>query len=355
MQRIVKDAVGIFKALFAIGMIYLIVFFITNGMSVPVRYEGEFDIKCGKFGLNPTWMREGESRAVKNILDRADLSSNEGRFEAAYEIYLLALERLALAEGYGSRVKNVIEFAQPGMASGTVDTAQIRNVRKIGTPVLSANQPFEYYYQNIIATRELEAASSIKGIMEGMINKGIREYCDGAKVFAESGTEPFMNSDGGGANWKKGQSRSYAFGEGIRQYGDWELREKSNYIINSQSVIAESVKIENATSRDGSAAYRISFSINCGDGGEDSPVYYEAKSIVDVMGGNLTLKGVSADIVMTVCENGYITEWETHSVWDTMFNLGFIKLQGSSSLTSKEMVSYDSDETEVTDYREVAA
>lgn len=355
MRRIIKDAIGIFKALFAIGMIYLVVFFVTNGMSVPVRYDGEFDIGCGKFGKNPTWMRDGDSRAVAEILARADLSSDSGRLDAMYEIYVLALERLALCEGYGSRVKNVIEFSQPGMAQGVVDTAQIRNVRKIGTPILSANQPFEYYYQNIIAVNELEAPTSIKGVMEGMINKGIREYCDGSEVYAETGTDPYMNTDGGGANWKKGKSETFRFGAGIRNYGDGELREKSNYIVNPDTVIAESVEIKSINSSDGSGAYKISFRINCGDGGEDSAVYYEAKSIIDVMGKNLTLKGVSAEISMTVCQNGYITEWESRSRWDTTFNLGFIKLQGSSSLTSKETVSYDSDETRVIDFRGVAA
>lgn len=355
MRRIIKDAIGIFKALFAIGMIYLIVFFITNGMSVPVRYDGEFDIRSGKFGKNPTWMREGDSLAVAEILARADLTSDSGRLDAMYEIYVLALERLALCEGYGSRVKNVIEFSQPGMAQGVVDTAQIRNVRKLGTPTLSANQPFEYCYQNVIAVKELEASTSIKGVMEGMINKGIREYCDGTDVYAASGTDPYMDINGGGANWKKGRSETYAFGTGIRTYENGELREKSNYIINPRTVISESVAIENVKSADGSAAYRISFKMNCGDGGEDSPVYYEAKSIIDVMGKNLALKGVSAAISMTVCENGYITEWETESNWDTAFNLGFIKLQGSSTLTSKETVSYDSDETRVIDFRGVAA
>lgn len=355
MQRIVKDAFAIFKALFAIGMIYLVVFFITKGMSVPVRYDGEFDIRTGKFGINPTWMRDGDSRVVAEILARADLTTDSGRLDAAYEIYTLALERLALAEGYGSRIKTVIGFSQPGMAQGVVDTAQIINVRKIGTPSLSANQPFEYYYQNVIAVKELEASSNIKGVMEGMINKGIREYSDGTDVYAQTGSDPYMDVDGGGANWRNAQVKSHPFGTGIRTYGDGELREKSNYIINPDTVIPESVKIENATSADGSAAYKITFGIDCGDSGEDSAVYYESKSIVDVMGSSLTLKGVSAEVSMLVLQNGYITEWETRSEWDTTFNLRFIKLQGSSTLTSKETVSYDLDETEVIDYREVAA
>ncbi len=355
MQRIVKDAFGIFKALFAIGMIYLVVFFITNGMSVPVRYDGDFEISTGKFGINPTWMRDGDSMAVAEILARADLTTDSGRLDAAYEIYTLALGRLALAEGYGTRAKSVIEFSQPGMAHGVVNTAQIRNVRKIGTPALSANQPFEYYYQNVITVKEIEASSNIKGVMEGMINKGIREYSDGTDVYAQTGSDPYMDKDGGGANWRNAQIKPYPFGEGIRSYGDGELREKSNYIINPDTVIAESVRIENATAADGSAAYRITFGIDCGDGGEDSAVYYEAKSIVDVMGKSLTLKGISAEVSMLVFPNGYITEWETNSQWDTTFNLRFIKLQGSSSLSSKETMSYDLDETRVIDYRGVAA
>lgn len=354
MRKIVKEAFALFKALFAIGMIYLIVFFVTNGMSVPVRYDGEFDIKSGKFGKNPSWMREGDSRAVADILARADLMTSEGKLDAALEIYNLALERLALCEGYGSRVKSVIEFSQPGMAEGTVDTAQIRNVRKIGAPTLSANQPFEYYYQNVIAVNKLEAASTIKGIMEGMINKGVREYCDGRTVFAQTGTDPYMNRDGGGANWKTDRTDSFDFGTGIRTYNDDELREKSNYIINRDTVIADSIKIEPVSLEDEGEAYRISFGINCGDGGENSPVFYEAKSIIDVMGSSLTLKGVQASVAMVVGVNGYITQWETQSKWDTTFGLGFIKLQGASMLTSCETVSYDLTETEVTDYREAA-
>lgn len=343
-----------FKALFAIGMIYLIVFFVTNGMSVPVRYDGEFDIKIGKFGKNPSWMKEGDSRAVADILSQADLSTALGKLDAALEIYTLALERLALCEGYGSRVKNVIEFSQPGMAEGIVDTAMIRNVRKIGAPTLSANQPFEYYYQNVIAVNKLEASSTIKGIMEGMINKGVREYCDGSTVFSQTGTDPYMNGDGGGANWKSGQPAAFAFGTGVRTYRDDELREKSNYIINADTVIPESVEIERTVTDDGAEAYRLSFGIKCGDGGEDSPVFYEAKSIIDVMGSNLTLKGVEASVSMVVGVNGYITQWDTKSKWDTTFGLGFIKLQGGSTLTSCETVSYDLAETEVKDYREAA-
>ncbi len=358
MKSIFKKIFNISKVLFIFGLIFLIVFVVLNGTDseAPVL-SAALDINLGNFGQNPTWLDDANNTDATAIFASADMSTNQGKIDAAYSLYTLSLTRLALVDKYASRAAGEMSFSMDKLAAGgNTRTCIIRNFEKIGTPTLDPNQKYKYDYQNYVVFLGANegTASFIEVALNAANNKAIREYCDGTTIYGNTGANPIITADEGSAIWDKTVTQSAVTASpSYRNYNSDELREISNFVINPDTIDGNTITIKEKV-EDSTKYYEISFNLICQKDDSTtvgSAVYYEAQSTMSTTSG-LKLDYTSVAVTMTVCENGYMTHFSTTSNSTVIFGAGVMELPGKSVIKFSEAYSYDPKEVNVVDFRQ---
>ncbi len=346
---------NICKVLFVFGLISLIVFVVVNGI-IGVFNVGpvDVDINSGNFGKNPVWLQNANNKDATDIVANADLSTTNGKMDAVYDLYTLALKRLALVEKYASIAAGEMQFSMGSLAGGETSTLIVRNFEKIGTPTLNPNQKYKYDYQNyVVFMGATEGTSSlVAGILKDTSDKALREYCDGTTIYANTGTSPKIIESVGSAEWYDDITESpVTASPSYRSYDEGELREISNFVINPETIDGETIVIATRVEED-ATYYDISFDLICSPADTNkigSSVYYEAQSTMSTTSG-LQLEYNSVSITMTICENGYMTHFSNIAQTNVIFNI-IVPMNGPSTIKFSEAYSYDPEEVNIVDFR----
>lgn len=335
-MKILHEKFGkICKVIYVLGLICFAAFISSNTfLKNSVKIDGSPDINGGHFGEVPTWFLDSLSKEASLLYAEYETTDYSTDYELAYYLYELSLKKLALTKFYATKLHGIIDFSSVGI-EGRSETIQSTAYYKKNTPTLSANDDFESYYQNIIYLSKEPALLNLSSV-----NQGIREYCDGTTVYEEHGKNPVVDNDTETATWT-GDLKTYPLTEHdtYREYADGELREKSNYVINLDTIDDTTVEIFRKTDDSGLTYYEISFEIKIADG-DQSAIQYEKTSIERTMGGKLKLECKRAKISMTIYDNGYMTKWATESDWISYFG----RITGDAYYKSQESISYFNEE-----------
>lgn len=326
----------IFKALYIIGLVCFAAYIGSNTfLRNSVKIDENPDLNSGHFGEVPTWTEFADSLEATEIFSEYTEEDFSDDVELAYDLYELSLKRLALSKFYATKLHGVIDFSSVGI-EGRSETLQTTAYYKKGTPTLSPYDDYESFYQNIIyLSKEPQMLK-----LSNLVNQGIREYCDGVTTYEEHGTNPVVDAQFGSATWT-GSLKSYPKEQHdtYRQYDQSELREKSNYVINLDTMDEDSVSVKKYVGEDGRTYYDVEFNILFKNS-DDPSIKTERVSIERTMGGTLKLECERAMVKMTICENGYMIKWGSESDWISYFG----RISGDAFYKCEESISYYNEE-----------
>lgn len=150
------------------------------------------------------------------------------------------------------------------------------------------------------------------------------------------------------------KSKGYVY----REYpNDWydeyglSSPEKTDFIINTESIIGNSVKIIEKQDNFGVKYYELSFDVDCDkilSNGTTATYYFEQFMInhLDLYDSafknfDLNIKYDSLNITMEIWDSGYFRSWKTDEVWEIQASIFGITVPAVSNITSYEYYSYD--------------
>jgi len=127
--------------------------------------------------------------------------------------------------------------------------------------------------------------------------------------------------------------------------------EKTDFIINTKSIINNSVKIVDKKDDDGNKYYELSFDIDCKkilDSGTTATYYFEQFMInhLDLYDSSfkdfdLDIKYNSLTITMEVWDSGYFRSWRTNESWTINASIFGLTVPATTTISSYEYFSYD--------------
>ncbi|HHT83000.1 MAG: hypothetical protein ACOYEC_00880 [Christensenellales bacterium] len=333
------------QVLIALAIVGVMMYMLLTGAR-PNMESDSFAIKTGNFGVNPVWMPYGKTDDVNAIYDNIPQT---GKTQAAYDIYILACQRLSLSKQYAARAIGNLEMVIEG-GSASVVTNREEHYYIPGEPTLDANQFRIYSTLDITYGKEVKGDSFIAGLMQASAVMGVRNYCDGYKVYEQRSSRLYKNENNVyKAEWKKKITELPLNFE--RGYNDGELREKTNFIVNMDTILPSTVEI-NRVKEGGVWKYDVSFQLDCSTTDEGSATYYEAEAIKRKMGNAESFTYNYLKVNFTVYENGYFTYWATHQKYSLAYAVikGYLAIDIAAEMDSRSYLSYDSNECKVDNF-----
>ncbi|MFW5780924.1 MAG: hypothetical protein ACOCWI_05680, partial [Bacillota bacterium] len=273
-----------------------------------------------------------------------------GELQTVYEMYELACKRLNLSPKYAIRaVGNITTIANDGIAVVEVNSNRVENYEVIGEPSLNANQPRKYSNMDINYPLSSEGEDFLVTIIQTMSIESIRSYYDGEYVY-EQRTKDMEQREDNEIDIVWPTKYEVLEGDFERSYEDHELREKANFVINTDTILPDTVELE-VVEDNGVNRYDISFALNCEDTSPGSATYYEAEAIKRKMGQSQQFTFTYMDVSFSVYENGYMTNWTTNQSYRITQDLGPL---GSVIIDAdnykREAISYDEEDCEIVNF-----
>lgn len=344
-KRVLGDVA---KVLIVVALIFGMGYTLIAGTKQDMG-EDNYIIDSGSFGVNPVWMKYGNSDTVNQLYATI---GERGEMAVAYDIYRLACERISLSKQYAVKAKGGIE--------ATVSTAVVKVMSNrdeqyyvLGEPELNANQLTQYSNQDITYLTDMEGSDLIASILQAAIVFGVRSYCDGEKVYEQRSKS--LIKDENNEFIVEWADTFIELPKGFeRNYEDGELREKTNFVVNTSTILEDTIKIER-TLINNVYKYDISFRLDCSTTDLGSATYYEAEAIRRKLGKSAeSLIYNYMDIHFNVYENGYMTYWETLQQWNLVYKIPVLgSVSGSAIMSKEENISYDSDDCEILNFLQV--
>lgn len=338
-RKAAKTIARLIKVLIVIGLIVTMGYTLLAGSAINMDKDF-FQIKIGNYGVNPTWMPYGDSTEVNDIYVQLE---QKGKLQTVYDIYSLACNRLNLSKEYSVRASGSLDLSA-GETMATAISNREEHYFVIGQPSLNANQPREFSNYDINYCTELKGNEMIASILQAMMVSAVRSYCDGEKVY-EQKSQSLEKSNSGQyeALWKNDYIELEKDFE--RGYADSDLREKTNFIINTSTILSDSITIER-TLEHGAYRYNVAFKLDCSNTNQGSATYYEAEAIKRKMGNTQSFVYSYLDVNFSVYENGYFSYWATKQQYDA--EIFYIRLK--ATMDKKEYLSYDANECNVVNF-----
>lgn len=328
-------------------IIYLI--FILGYFSVAIfnrKVDNTFRLEVGNYKKNPTWLRDKDDDVIDTLYDSLD---EEGALNVAYNIYLTACKKLMLVKDYGIRATGLVDVSAGSALQIGVITNRTEQYHVVNEPMLNANQKVLSSYTNTIYVSEV-SDKALSSILIAAIQFADRGYSDGIDYYKQKGKLERMDDKGENVVWKTDYSEEKP---PLRTYEDSDIREKCNFVITADTIVADSVVIEREYDEKYQAyLYHVSMDLDCSSHEEGSATYYEAKAIKDVLGKNMkSLVYSQMSVAFTLYSNGYFISWDTIQEWTLEYTLSFFgSLSGTALNTKKEVFSYDNRECTVVDF-----
>jgi hypothetical protein len=307
--------------------------------------EDSFSLRTGNYGKNPVWLADADSTAAKEIFEAMP---QNGALQTAYDIYVLACQRLSLSKEYSVRAKGYIDLMSGEIVASGVSNRE-EHYYVIGEPTLDANQPRLYSNYDINFSLDGKGNDTIVAIFQVMMMSGVRSYFDGEKVYEQRSKSLSKDeNDIFVAEWRS----DYVVLEKDfeRGYQDGELREKTNFIVSLDTILPDSVKVEQKTVN-GEKVYDVSFKLDCSTSSLGSATYYEAEAIKRKMGNTREFVYNYLDINFSVYENGYMFYWATKQRYSVEYVLmGSMGMEIAAEMNKEEYLSYDPEECNVVNF-----
>lgn len=334
------------RVLIVIGLIGVIGYTLIAGTKMDMHEDG-FNIRIGNYGKNPTWMQYGSSTEVNTIYSQL---SQKGELQTAYDIYELACKRLNLSKEYSVRASGNLDLAAGDTVASVISNRE-EHYYVVAEPTLNANQLTEYSNYDITYFTDFEGVDTIASILQAAIVFGVRSYCDGNTVYEQRSKALEKNEDDVYiAVWQNKYIELEKDFE--RSYEDGELREKTNFVINTSTILADTVEIEKQTVG-GVNLYNVKFKLDCSTTDLGSATYYEAEAIKRKMGNTENFVYDYMDVEFSVYENGYFSYWASQQKYSLKYVLTkAIKFNISATMNKQEYISYDTDECNVVNFLE---
>ena len=343
MKKFANVLTTIFKILVLLWVLFLLVYISVAIFNRAV--DNKFRTEQGNYGQNPVWLSDAHSTEADVIY--AGMAS-EGDVETAYALYELACKKMMLSKSYGVRAVSDIHAEA---LRYTIDVASNRTEQYYvpGTPTLNANQKVLSSYTNTIYVIDVND-DFLSTILKAAIMFADRGYADGEHSYKQKGKLEVMEDENENITWATDYEEVDTSGD--RTYEDDDIRDKCNFIVSRETIIAESVEVEREyDNQNGAYKYTVSFDLNCEGEGTANAAYFEEKALKDVLGSNLKdISYTTLHIEFTMYSNGYMTTWNSEQEWSIHYNAVIIDLRGGAKISKSEVLSYDPEECEVVDF-----
>ncbi len=338
-----KYTIKFFKILLIIYLVFILGYF-----SVAIfnrKVDNTFRLEVGNYKKNPIWMPDKNDTIIDEIYATAE---TDGALSTAYNMYLAACKKLMLTKDYGIRATGLVDVSASNLKIDVI-TNRTEQYHVVNEPVLNANQKVLSSYTNTIYVTEV-SDKALSSILIAAIQFADRGFADGTNYYKQKGKLERMDEQGENVVWKTDYSTEKP---PLRTYNDSDIREKCNFVITLDTIVADSVKIEREYDETyNSYLYHVSMDLDCTSHEEGSATYYESKAIKDLLGSNMkSLVYSQMKVDFTIYSNGYFITWNTVQEWTLEYSLSFLgSLSGTALNRKSEVFSYDKRECAVMDF-----
>lgn len=338
---------------FTIVKVLLIVFLLAEAVylglcAYDVTIDNTFTLRKGSYGINPVWLADGRETPIDEFYD----DMNGDIAVTTYRIYQFVCKKLMLSQEYGSRAKSLIKAWVGDSYEAAGISVEVTNntshqYEVAGIPELNANQKVYHSYTNSIYLTDCNQ-ESLKGVLKSAIQFGDRGYYDGEKTFVQKGKLSVMNEGDEIFEWESDYSENKATAQ--RTYKDNDIKDIDNFIINRDTILAESCKIEREFSEEQNMyLYKVRFSLDCSSSGEGCATYYEVTAVKDLLGSFMKdMVYDKLDIELELYSNGYLLTRNLVQDWTIKVNL--LGLEGHARSELNEVYNYKASECRIVNF-----